>query len=117
MNRDAIRRGDLFWIMPEGAGVPHPHVVVQDDVFNASRIATVVVCALSSNVGRASEPGCVLLEPGEGGLPRPSVVLASQIDSVERSRLGERIGALSAARVDQVVAALRFLQAAHFRGR
>ncbi len=86
-------------------------------MFNQSRIATIVVCALSSNPRRASEPGCVLLEPGEGGLSKQSIVIASQITSVDRSRLGERIGALSAERVDQVVAALRFLQAAHFRGR
>ena len=58
----AIHRGDLFWIEPDEAhgsvpGYPHPHVVVQDDVFNRSRINTVIVCALSSNLKRANEPG------------------------------------------------------------
>ena len=70
-----IQRGDLFWIEPDEAhgsipGYPHPHVVVQDDVFNRSRINTVIVCALSSNLKRANEPGNVLLEPGEGNLSR-----------------------------------------------
>lgn len=93
----------------------HPHVVVQDDVFNRSRIATVVVCALTSNLRRASEPGNVLLEVGEGNLPRQSVVVVSQISSVEKTRLGERIGTLSDARVEQILAGLRFQQASFFR--
>jgi mRNA interferase MazF len=110
-----IHRGDMFWIAPvDGAGPAHPHVVVQDDVFNQSRIATVVVCALTSNLHKATEPGNVLLDPGEGGLPVQSVVVVSQIDAVDKSRLGELIGALSQARVDQIVDGLRFQQRAFF---
>lgn len=105
------RRGDLYWFED------HPHVVVQDDVFNASRISTTVVCALTSNLHKASEPGNVLLDPGEGGLPRQSVVVVSQIASVEKARLGEKIGSLSEARVDQIRAGLKFLQTAHWRDR
>jgi mRNA interferase MazF len=74
-----------------------------------------VVCALTTNLHRASEPGNVLLAPGEGGLPRQSVVVVSQVASVDKAALGERIGALSAARVDQVVAGLRFQQASFLR--
>ena len=96
-------------------GVPHPHVVVQDDVFNQSRIGTVVVCALSSNLHRVSEPGVVLLDAGEGGLARQSVVIASQVSSLYKHRLGDLIGRLDGARVDQIVAALRFLQASFQR--
>ena len=88
--------------------------MVQDDVFNHSRISTVVVCALTSNLHRASEPGNVLLEVGEGGLPRQSVVVVSQISSVEKSRLGERIGSLSDARVELILAGLRFQQVSFF---
>lgn len=109
-----IRRGDLYWIAPLGGGPAHPHVVVQDDVLNRSRIATVVVCALTSQLRKASEPGNVLLAPGEGDLPEQSVVVVSQIDAVEKSRLGERIGALSQARVDEILDGLRFQQAAFF---
>ena len=114
-----IQRGDVFWIGPEASGAPapsysHPHVVVQDDVFNRSRITTVVVCALTSNLHRANEPGNILLELGEGNLPERSVVVVSQISSVERARLGERIGALSQARVEQILAGLRFQQASFF---
>ena len=117
-----INRGDLFWITPgkseRGAvNVPHPHVVVQEDVFNHSRITTVVVCALTSNLKRASEPGTVLLEVGEGELDRQSVVVASQVSSVPKDRLGEYIGSLSDARVNDVISALEFLQASYLRGR
>jgi mRNA interferase MazF len=114
-----IRRGELYWIAGDDArgpapGYGHPHVVVQDDVFNRSRIATVVVCALTSNLHRASEPGNVLLEVGEGNLPVQSVVVVSQIDAVDKARLGKRIGALSDARVEQILDGLRFQQAAFF---
>lgn len=112
-----IDRGDLYWIEADderGVPVAHPHVVVQDDVFNHSRVATVVVCALTTNMKLASEPGNVLLDDGEGGLPRRSVVVVSQISSVDRARLGARIGALSAARVDQILDGLRFQQRAFF---
>ena len=115
----SIHRGDVFWIGPDDSRGPvpsysHPHVVVQDDVFNHSRITTVVVCALTSNLHRANEPGNVLLEVGEGNLPRQSVVVVSQISSVDKTRLGERIGSLSDARVDQILAGLRFQQLSFF---
>ena len=88
--------------------------MVQDDVFNHSRITTVVVCALTSNLHRATEPGNLLLEVGEGNLPQQSVVVVSQVSSIEKTRLGERIGSLSAARVEQILAGLRFQQASFF---
>ncbi len=114
-----IDRGDLFWLAVPADGDPvppyaHPYVVVQDDVLNHSRITTVVVCALTTNLHRATEPGNVLLDPGEGDLPRQSVVVVSQVASVAKHALVERIGALSSARVDQVLAGLRFQQTAFF---
>jgi mRNA interferase MazF len=114
-----INRGDLFWLEADDSRgsppeYPHPHVVVQDDVFNHSRIATVVVCALTSNLHRANEPGNVLLELGEGNLPRQSVVVVSQISCVEKVRLGECAGQLSDNRVDQILAGLRFQQRSFF---
>ncbi|MFP2956291.1 type II toxin-antitoxin system PemK/MazF family toxin [Myxococcus sp. 1LA] len=117
---ERINRGDVFWVAPDDSRGPvpsysHPHVVVQDDVFNHSRITTVVVCALTSNLHRASEPGNVLLDAGEGNLPKQSVVVVSQISSVEKACLGERIGSLSDARVEQILAGLRFQQVSFFR--
>jgi mRNA interferase MazF len=114
-----INRGDLFWIEPDESrgsvpGSPHPHVVIQENVINHSRVHTVVVCALTSNLKRAAEPGNVLLDPGEGALERQSVVVVSQVSSVEKAQLGKRIGALSEARVEQILAGLRFQQASFF---
>lgn len=73
----------MFWLAPDDTAeavenYPHPHVVVQEDVFNHSRITTVIVCALTSNLNRAHEPGNVLLDVGEGGLPKQSVGVASR---------------------------------------
>jgi len=112
---DAISQGDVFWIEADPSrgsvpGSPHPHVVVQDDVFNRSRVSTVIVCALTSNLNRATEPGNVLLEPSEGNLDKQSVVVVSQVSSVYKTRLGEHIGALSSERVQQILAGMRFLQ-------
>ncbi|HRC55120.1 MAG TPA: type II toxin-antitoxin system PemK/MazF family toxin [Kofleriaceae bacterium] len=115
-----VHRGDVFWIGPDDSRGPapayaHPHVVVQDDVFNHSRISTVVVCALTSNLHRAAEPGNVLLDVGEGSLPTQSVVVVSQISSVQKTQLGALIGSLSEARVEQILDGLRFLQRSFFR--
>ena len=118
MNVREISRGDLYWVeetSSSGELRSHPYLVLQDDVFNRSRVTTVIVCALTSNLHRATEPGNVLLDDGEGDLPRRSVVVVSQIDAVERARLGDRIGALSPARVEQILDGLRFQQASFFR--
>jgi len=115
-----INQGDLYWLAPDESrgsvpSIAHPHVVIQDDVFNHSRVTTVIVCAVTSNLKRATEPGNVRLDEGEGNLPLPSVVVVSQVSSVEKAMLGERIGALSASRVEQIIAGLRFQQASFFR--
>lgn len=93
----------------------HPHLVIQDDVFNRSRIHTVIVCALTTNLKRAHEPGNVLLDEGEGNLPKRSVLVVSQVSSVEKAQLGQYIGTLSERRVEQVIDGLRFQQASFFR--
>jgi mRNA interferase MazF len=115
----AINQGDIFWIESDESrgsipGIAHPHVVIQDDVFNRSRIHTVVVCAVTSNLKRANEPGNVLLDVGEGNLPRQSVLVVSQVSAVEKTQLGEYIGTLSNERVQQVLAGMRFQQASFF---
>ena len=103
-----INQGDVYWIEldePTGSepGYSHPHVVVQNNVFNASRINTVIVCALTSNMKRAEAPGNVLLEKGEANLSKQSVVLVSQIFTLDKSQLGEFIGTLPERRVKQII--------------
>lgn len=115
-NAKAIRRSDIFWLGPDDrASVRHPHVVIQDDVFHRSRINTVIVRALTSNLNRASEPGNVLLDPLEGGLSKQSVVVVSQIVSAQRGDFHEYIGSLSEMRVQQIIMGLTLQQSAFFK--
>jgi mRNA interferase MazF len=104
-----IKPGDLFWISPNDTNEiasdhTHPHVVVH---VNAQD--TVVVCALTSNLKRAKEPGNVLLDESEANLPKQSVVVTSQISTVDLSQVGEYIGTLTEQRMHQVLAGMRFL--------
>lgn len=99
-----IRQGDIYWIdlgSPGGSGpgYRHPHLVVQNNLFNQSRINAVVVCALTSNLKRARAPGNVLLRAGEANLPKASVVNISQLFTVDKARLRQRIGSLSPERL------------------
>jgi mRNA interferase MazF len=109
-----IHQGDVIWVdldEPVGSspGYRHPHVVIQNNVFNRSRLNTVVVCALTSNLQRAAAPGNVLLEAGEADLPKQSVVVVSQVFTVDKSQLSEPIGTLSKKRVRQILDGLRLL--------
>ncbi|QTA86024.1 type II toxin-antitoxin system PemK/MazF family toxin [Desulfonema magnum] len=109
-----IRQGDVFWIdMGEPFGSEpayrHPHVVIQNDIFNQSRINTVVVCVLTSNIRRAQAPGNMLLEKGEANLPKQSVVNVSQIFTIDKRDLTERIGTLSSRRVRQILDGIHLL--------
>ena len=103
-----IHQGDIYWVgvtetNTGEAGYTHPHVVVQEDVLNRSRINTVVVCALTTNLKRAKAPGNVLLEAGEAHLPRQSVVVVSQVSVVHKTELGEYIGSLTRERINQIL--------------
>ena len=110
----AIKQGDIFWVdlgIPKGSGpgYRHPHVVIQNNVFNASKINTVVVCALTSNLKRAKAPGNVLLKKGEGNLKKDSVANISQIITADKSDLVERIGSLSSLRVKEIIEGVKLL--------
>jgi mRNA interferase MazF len=71
-------------------------VIVQSNPFNDSRIATVVVAVVTSNLALAEAPGNVRLGKSESGLPRPSVVNVSRILTLDRQLLTKRIKALPA---------------------
>jgi mRNA interferase MazF len=109
-----IQQGDVFWVDlgdPFGSapGYRHPHVVIQNNLFNRSRIGTVVVCVITSNLRRAQAPGNVLLDMGEANLPKPSVVNVSQIFTVDKTALVEKIGTLSSQRVREILDGMRLL--------
>ena len=109
-----IKQGDIFWIdlgIPGGSepGYRHPHVVIQNNLFNQSKINTVVVCALTSNLMRGKAPGNVLLKKGEANLKKDSVVNISQIVTINKSDLAEKIGSLSPTRIRQIIEGLILL--------
>ena len=110
----SIKQGDVYWIdldEPKGSepGFRRPYVVVQNNIFNKSRINTIVVCALTSNVKRAEVPGNVLLTKGEANLKKESVVNVTQVVTVDRADLTEKIGTLSSSRVHQIIAGLKLV--------
>jgi mRNA interferase MazF len=115
-----INQGDIYWMQSEDPAesdlghYAHPYVVIQDNLFNHSRIHTIIVCALTTNLKRASLPGNVLLEVDEANLPKQSIVEVSKVSSVEKAMLGDYIGALSTQRVEQILAGMRFLQSSSF---
>jgi len=109
-----IRQGDVFWLKfgPAAGSVPaerHPCVVVQSDLFNRSRIATAVVCLITSNLTRADAPGNVSLKKGEANLPKASVVNVSQVQTVNKVELADRIGKLPPSTVDAIRSGLQLL--------
>ena|SRR5665647_406666 len=109
-----IRQGEIYWVSlsdPKGSepGYRHPHIVIQNNLFNASRISTIVVCSLTSNLIRANAPGNVLLNKGEANLPRKSIVNISQIFTVNKSDLVEKIGQVSKKRMTEVLDGIKLL--------
>lgn len=104
----------MFWagvVEPSGSapGYDRPYLIVQNNAFNSSRINTVVVCGLTSNLRRAGDPGNVLLSPGEADLPEQSVVNISQVVTLDKSQLRARIGTLSPERVREVLRGINLL--------
>jgi mRNA interferase MazF len=97
---DEIRRGEIWWAnLPEPRrsepGYRRPVVVVQADSFNSSRIQTIIVAAIASNMDLADAPGNVVLRADLTGLPRDSVLNMSQLLTLDRSFLTEQAGILS----------------------
>lgn len=106
-----IAQGEVWWAdlgEPAGSepGFRRPVVVVQGDAFNRSSLRTVVCVSLTSNVRWADAPGNVLLPARATGLPRDSVANASQLVTVDRDALTERVGALSASSLELVLAGI-----------
>lgn len=109
-----MERGEVWWAdlgRPRASepGYRRPVLVVQSDDFNRSGIATVVVAALTTNMALAMAPGNVMCRPRASGLPRASVINVSQLATIGRSSLIERVGCLPEATMRQVEDGLRLL--------
>ena len=109
-----MRRGEIWWAsLPDpqgsGPGFRRPVLVIQDNPFNESRIRTVVVAAVSSNLRLAEAPGNVLLNEDESKLAKDSVINVSQILAVDKSFLTEQVSVLRADVMASVDAGLRLV--------
>ena len=109
-----INQGDIYWIEldePECSepGYKHPHVIVQNNLFNRSTIKTVLVCPLTTNIKRASAPGNVLLGKKESNLPKESVVNVSQVFTVDKTQLDEYVGTLSSKRMTEILNGIKLV--------
>jgi mRNA interferase MazF len=109
-----IRQGEIYWIDlgdPCGSepGYKHPHLVIQNNLFNSSKIHTVVVCPLTSNLQRAASPGNVVLKKGEANLPKKSVVNITQIYTVNKTDLSQKIGCVNQNRITEILQGINLL--------
>lgn len=111
-----VRRGDLWWAsLPKPSrsesGHARPVLIVQSDDFNRSRISTVLAAVITSNIALADAPGNVRVPRGQAKLGKESVVNVSQLITVDKSFLTERIGRLPDTLLEQVTDGLRLVLA------
>ena len=109
-----VRRGEVWWAtLPaptgSGPGYRRPVLIVQANEFNESRIQTIIVAVMTSNLRLAEAPGNVLCRTTETQLPQDSVVNISQLITVDKSLLTERIAALPTGTLRQVEDGLRLV--------
>jgi len=109
-----IEQGEIYWVdlgAPRGSspGHKHPHIVIQNNVFNASKINTVVVCVITSNLRRAKSPGNVVIEKGEANMPKKSVVNVTQLYTVDKRDLLDRIGKVSKEKLEMILEGVKMV--------
>ena len=109
-----VQRGEIWWTdlgEPRHSGLAghRPVVVVQADAFNRSKISTVLVAVVTSNVSMAAAPGNVMVRTEESGLGRDSVVNVSQLITVDRRDLATKAGSLFLDTMREVDAGLRLV--------
>ena len=109
-----MRRGEIWWAsLPEpsgsGPGFRRPLLVISANSFNQSRINTVIAAVITSNLRFADAPGNVRLPTKGTGLSKPSVVNVSQVITVDKSFLAERLGRLSPRLLNEVDEGLRLV--------
>ena len=109
-----MKRGEIWWAslpVPTGSGpgLRRPVLIIQSNPFNASRLATVIVAVLTSNLALADAPGNVRAGKSESGLAKPSVINVSQIITIDRSILTQRVRAIPAVIMHRVDEGIRLI--------
>ncbi len=107
-----VRRGDIWWAdLPDpvgsNPGYRRPVLVIQDDEFNRSLIKTVIVAIITSNTRISAAKGNVSITPAQSGLSKDSVVNVSQLLTIDKLLLLQRVGSLSERKIEQVSDGLR----------
>ena len=100
-------RGEIWWAdlgIPFGSkpGFKRPVVVIQDDSFNRSKIQTVIVTSITTNLNLADAPGNVFIEKEESGLSKNGVVNISQVSTIDKKRLTEKVCVLSQSSMSEI---------------
>jgi mRNA interferase MazF len=109
-----VKRGEVWWAsLPDpvgsGPGLRRPVVIVQSNAFTESRIATVIVAVVTSNLALAEAPGNVRLAKSESGLPQPSVINVSQLITVDKSILTGKVKSLPSSVMRRVEDGIRLV--------
>lgn len=107
-------RGDIWWV---DLGVPfgseprfkRPVVLIQDDSFNRSNIQTVIVASITTNLNLADAPRNIYIEPEESGLPKNGVINISQISTIDKQRLTQKVGRLPARKLTEIDFGLKMI--------
>ena len=102
-----IRKGSIYWIdfSPGKGSEPkgrRPGLVVQDNNLNDTKLNTVIVLAITSTMKYGELPGNVTLKKGEANMPKECVVTTTQIKSVDKTSLKEKIGTLTEVKLLEV---------------
>jgi mRNA interferase MazF len=109
-----IRKGSIYWVdfSPGKGSEPtgrRPGLVVQNDILNDSNLNTVIMLAITSTMKFGELPGNVALRKGEANIPKKCVINATQIKSVDKQSIREKIGTLSKKRMDEVHKGLKLV--------
>ncbi len=109
-----IRKGSIYWVdfSPGKGSEPlerRRELVIQNDILNDSKINTVIVVAITSTLKFGELPGNVVLRKGEANMPKRCVVNTTQIKSVDKSSIKEKIGSLSKKRLTEIYNGLRLV--------
>jgi mRNA interferase MazF len=109
-----IRKGSIYWVdfSPGKGSEPvgrRPGLVIQNDILNDSNLNTVIMLAITSTMKFGELPGNVVLRKAEANIPKKCVINVTQIKSVDKKSIKEKIGTLSKKRMDEVHDGLKLI--------
>jgi mRNA interferase MazF len=109
-----IRKGSIYWVdfSPGKGSEPigrRPGLVIQNNILNDSKLNTVIMLAITSTMKFGELPGNVMLRKGEANLPQKCVINTTQIKSVDKKSIKEKIGTLSKKKLDAVDEGLKLV--------